>query len=71
MSMTRKHFTAIANVLKANVDYQRSIIKQNEHDRAAQGALLALSTVATELGIELRNHNPQFHPQTFLEACGF
>lgn len=70
MSMTRKHFISIANVLKASVDHQRSILAQNEHDRAAQGALLSLCTVATELGIELRNHNPQFHPQTFIEACG-
>lgn len=57
--MTRKHFVAVAAIIKAQVEATTS--------PEAQASLRA---VAVELAREFRSENPRFDSFRFITACG-
>lgn len=58
--MTRKHFEAIAAVIRNN--YSNT---ENATERKA------IQTLAKSLALEFKSINPHFDPNKFMGACGF
>ena len=69
MSMSRKHFEAIANSVHASRRVAGTFIS-DENTIAQKAYQLALDNVAYELAGKMESFNPIFDRQRFLEACG-
>lgn len=61
--MTRKHYNAIADVIKEAVD-----LSQDDCERAAM--LQGIYNVAQPLSVVMAQDNPNFSQSRFLMACG-
>jgi hypothetical protein len=59
MSLTRKHFKQLANIIKHS----------KEHNHLTRGQLIVF--IENEITQFCRQHNPNFNASTFSEACEF
>ena len=68
MSLTRKHFVVVAEILKKiKDDVDISVVIDN---RGKCGARAVLRSVVTDLTVYFKSENAQFDEQRFLKACG-
>ena len=65
MAMSRKHYTEVAEIIKAEIDGIDSV-----NDPFGVGAHSALSNVADNLADMFKRDNSAFDRARFLDACG-
>lgn len=63
--MNKKHFEAIAAILKAKADQYRNSSYPDAYDRFA-----AVDAIADDLAEYFASQNPRFDELKFLQACG-
>ena len=66
MKLTRQHFQFIADRIK---EVKEDVECYGNPTKKA-GARTALDALAADFAVELRNTNPNFDTDRFLEACG-
>ena len=67
--MTKKHFTAIAAIIKSQLNsaqLENSLVSQDIKD----GAQIASACIAESLADYFQGENPAFDRLRFLSACG-
>ena len=70
MSMTKKHFEAIARVISTDAKLAFKDLDANPQDSFAAGKLYALRSVAGQFARLAAQDNPRFDTLRFLRACG-
>lgn len=63
MSLSRKHFQALADIVRA------AYVPENGEETANVGYNLAVSDMADALADFCAQHNPNFDRARFLDAC--
>lgn len=66
--MSRKHYRAIAEVLRRNVEQCRA--DQDQWPDQGTAELWRMEQVIRGISTVLADDNPRFSPTTFLAACG-
>lgn len=72
MALTRKHFKAMAEALKTQVDQlnmgkERCYLTSEQYDTS----IACIFTIAQDLAIFCKQENTFFDRQRFMQACGF
>ena len=72
MSLTRKHFEAVAASIKKEVDRIKSKeINPEKFTNEATYALQSMQEVANHVAVSFGKENERFNRTKFMEACGF
>lgn len=69
MSMTRKHFEAVAKSIKAEIELVE-VLRTHDNRFESDTALDHLHNTARSLAEAFKGFNPNFNSVTFLTACG-
>ena len=70
MSMTKKHYEAIALAISVDAKLASKDLDANPQDTFAAGKMYALRSVAGQFAHIAARDNPRFDKSRFLRACG-